>query len=458
MMPQQPEDPRVGTSIAGYKVEERIGRGGMGHVYLAEHLTLKRRAAIKIISPDLAEDMGFRERFLREARIAATLVHPNVVTVYDAGEVGPDLYIAMQYVPGSDLAVVLRAEGRLGPYRALDVGRQVAAALDAAHGMGLIHRDVKPANVLMDGRHAYLTDFGLAKERAQSRGNWLTKSGEVVGTTHYLAPEQVEGGDLDGRADIYALGCMLFHCLTGEVPYPRDTDMAVMYAHVHDPPPSMLDRRPGLPPALDSVVAKALDKNPDRRFASCEDFIAAARAVVDAHGPLSESSASRRPSQVGGVAGESAADSRTPSSFPRSVPAGGDPSSVHTLTGIMGPGRRPIVLLAGLDAGSRAIAHVALDGRCDVFEAPDIDGVMKMAREKRPDVVLMAAASKDAPPAKVSTAVREDPVTRDAKVVLLAGSREAGKREAAAVGADESLSTPFSPLQLQVKLRKLLGK
>ena len=455
-MAEQPEDPRVGQVIAGYRVEKRIGRGGMGHVYLAEHMTLKRQAAIKIISPDLAEDPGFRERFLREARIAATLVHPNVVTVYDAGEVGADLYIAMQFVPGSDLAVVLRAEGRLGPYRALDVGRQVAAALDAAHGMGLIHRDVKPANVLMDGRHAYLTDFGLAKERAQSRAAWLTRSGEVVGTTHYLAPEQVEGGDVDGRADIYALACMLFHTLTGEVPYPRDSDMAVMYAHVHDPPPSLLERRPGLPPALDAVFAKAFDKAPGRRFQTCEDFIAAARAVVDAHGPLSESSASRRTVPHGG----DGSDVHT-SSFPRpssSIPPSGDASSVQTLTGIMGPGRRPIVLLAGLDAGARAIAHVALDGRCDLFEAKSTDEVVRMAKEKRPDVVLMAANSKDAPPASVSSAVKQDPVTRDAKVVLLAGSREAGKREAAAVGADESLATPFSPLQLQVKLRKLLGK
>lgn len=452
-MPQPPQDPRVGSDIAGYRLAERIGRGGMGHVYLAEHMTLKRRAAIKIISPDLAEDSGFRERFLREARIAATLVHPNVVTVYDAGEIGPDLYIAMQFIPGSDLAVVLRAEGRLGPYRALDVGRQVASALDAAHGLNLIHRDVKPANVLLDGRHAYLTDFGLAKERGGSKAGMLTKSGEVVGTTHYLAPEQVEGGDVDGRADIYALACMLFHCLTGEVPYPRDSDMAVMYAHVHDPPPSLLERRRGLPPALDGVFAKAFDKSPARRFSSCEDFIGSARAVVDAHGPLAESSASRRPSGI-----NEAPSGTRESSFPRPIPAGGDPSSVHTLTGIMGPGRRPIVLLAGLDAGAKAISHVALDGRCEVIEASDTDDAVRMAKERRPDVVLVSAASKSAPPGKVATAVREDPVTRDAKVVLLAGSREAGKREAQAVGADESLSTPFSPLQLQVKLRRLLGK
>jgi serine/threonine protein kinase len=210
MMADQPSDPRLGTTIAGYKISDRLGRGGMGVVYLAEHLTLRRQAALKLIAPELGENESFRERFLREARIAAGLSHPNVVTVYDAGELGDLLYIAMQYVPGSDLARVLSREGRLGPYRALDVCRQVAAALDAAHAAGLIHRDVKPGNVLIDGRHAYLTDFGLTKDRLAGHTQ-LTRSGEVVGTTHYLAPEQVEGRDVDGRADVYALGCLLFH-------------------------------------------------------------------------------------------------------------------------------------------------------------------------------------------------------------------------------------------------------
>src|SRR4051812_795903 len=288
MMPDLPPDPTVGTVVAGYRIEDRIGRGGMGVVYLAEHQTLRRRAALKIIAPDLASSDDFRERFLREARIAATITHPNVVTVYDAGEVEGLLYIAMQYVPGHDLSQILRDERRLGPYRVLDIGRQVGAALDAAHEHGLIHRDVKPANVLIDGRHAYLTDFGLTKERMASETG-LTRVGEVVGTTHYLAPEQVDGRDVDGRADVYALACLIFHCLTGEVPFSRDNDMAVLYAHLHDDPPKLSERRKGLPIGLDAVVAKALDKSPDRRFATCEELILAARVVAEAFGPLSES-------------------------------------------------------------------------------------------------------------------------------------------------------------------------
>ena len=163
IMADRTDDPRIGKVIAGYRIEERVGRGGMGVVYRAEHLNLRRRAAIKIIAPDLAESEGFRERFTREARIAAALQHPNIVTVYDAGEVDGILYLAMQYIEGQDLAAVLREDGRLRPYRAIDVFRQVASALDAAHAMGLIHRDVKPANVLIEGRTAFLTDFGLTK-------------------------------------------------------------------------------------------------------------------------------------------------------------------------------------------------------------------------------------------------------------------------------------------------------
>src|SRR5215211_8160106 len=218
------DDPRIGKVIAGYRIEERVGRGGMGVVYRAEHLNLQRRAAIKIIAPDLAESEGFRERFTREARMAAALQHPNIVTVYDAGEVDGTLYLAMQYIEGNDLAAMLRKDGRLRPYRAIDVIRQVASALDAAHAQGLIHRDVKPANVLIEGRTAFLTDFGLTKRIEGTQTN-LTKAGDVVGTIHYVAPEQIEGGRVDARTDIYSLGCLVYHCVTGELPFARDTDV-----------------------------------------------------------------------------------------------------------------------------------------------------------------------------------------------------------------------------------------
>jgi serine/threonine-protein kinase len=455
MMPEQPPDPRLGTVVAGYRIDSRIGRGGMGVVYVAEHKTLRRQAALKIIVPDLAENPDFRERFLREARIAAGLSHPNIVTVYDAGEVDGMLYIAMQFVPGQDLSQILRDEGRLGPYRVLDIVRQVGAALDTAHAAGLIHRDVKPANVLIDGRHAYLTDFGLTKERATSEAG-LTRAGEVVGTTHYLAPEQVEGREVDGRADVYALGCLLFHCLTGELPFVRENDMAVLYAHLHDDPPKLSEKRPGLPEGLDAVIAKALDKSPDRRFASCEDMIHAARVVVDAAGPLAESSSA----------------TRRPGSGIRAVPAGGDLPSMDTETGLNAPpsggssaihtmtgagGRRAIILLAGVDAGVRAIVRVAIGSRSEVIEAHELQDVIDLARDRRPDVVLLDSKSTTAPAAAAAKALRKDAVTADAKIVLLGAGRETGRRQVSAIGADDALATPFSPLQLQVKLRKLLG-
>ncbi|MEY2533129.1 MAG: hypothetical protein QOF29_1039 [bacterium] len=457
-MPDTPQDPRPGDVVAGYRIQSRIGRGGMGVVLLAEHQTLRRQAALKIIARELADDRDFRERFLREARIAATLTHPNVVTVYDAGEIDGLLYIAMQYVPGPDLAAILREERRLGPYRVLDIGRQVAAALDAAHAAGLIHRDVKPANVLIDGRHAYLTDFGLTKDRGSRAGDSLTRVGEVVGTTHYLAPEQVEGKEVDGRADVYALACLIYHTLTGEVPFPRDNDMAVLYAHLHDDPPKLTDKRKGLPEGLDAVIQKAMDKSPERRFGTCEELISAARIVVDAFGPLSESSSS----------------GRRPSSISRSVPAAGDPESMKTdppgslqtpasaggssmiqsITGIVGPsGQRAIVLLADLDAASKAAARVAIGNRCEVLEADGTDPVLALARERRPDVILVPTGAA----APIASALRSDAVTRDTKIVLLGAGRETGRRQVASLGADDALATPFSPLQLQVKLRRLLG-
>jgi len=455
IMPDQPQDPRPGDVVAGYRVESRIGRGGMGVVHLAEHQTLRRRAALKIIAPDLSENPGFRERFLREARIAATLTHPNVVTVYDAGEVDGLLYIAMQYVPGPDLAAILREERRLGPYRVLDVGRQVAAALDAAHHHGLIHRDVKPANVLIDGRHAYLTDFGLTKDRGSTAGSSLTRAGEVVGTTHYLAPEQVEGREVDGRADVYALACLIFHTLSGEVPFPRDNDMAVLYAHLHDDPPRLSERRKGLPPGLDAVIQKAMDKQPARRFATCEGLILAARVVVDAFGPLSESSASsrRRSSPARPVPPSGDPDSMPTDPVGAPPPGVGD-SAAHPGTGVVGPGgSRAIVLLAGVDGASRAAARVAIAQRCEIIEAEAVEEVLALARNRRPDVVLVAAASA----AAVASALRADAVTRDTKLVLLGPGRDTGRRQVAALGADDALATPFSPLQLQVKLRRLLG-
>jgi CheY-like chemotaxis protein/predicted Ser/Thr protein kinase len=437
------DDPRIGKVIAGYRIEERVGRGGMGVVYRAEHLNLQRRAAIKIIAPDLAESEGFRERFTREARIAAALQHPNIVTVYDAGEVDGLLYLAMQYIEGNDLSAMLRKDKRLRPYRAIDVCRQVASALDAAHAMGLIHRDVKPANVLIEGRTAFLTDFGLTK-RLDGTHTELTRAGDVVGTIHYVAPEQIEGGKVSARSDVYSLGCLLYHCLTGQVPFPRDTDVAVIYAHLSEEPPKLSGLRPELPEGLDAVMAKALDKSPDRRFKSCVDLINAARAVIDAAGPLSDTSPPRTAADRESVAEMAQADREAMG------------SAIAGMRDAAAAARRPRVLLGGVDSNTRALARIAFGGRVDVVEA-SAGGLVERAREARPDLVILDHEGIGEPASNIVGSLRGDALTRDAKVLLLVDFHAASDRDVTSAGADERLAMPFSPLQLQVKLRKLLG-
>ncbi len=454
MMADTTTDPHLGRIVAGYRIEERIGRGGMGLVYRAEHINLRRRAAIKIIAPELAEDSDFRERFNREARIAAALQHPNIVTVYDAGEEEGLLYLAMQYIEGSDLSTVLRGQGRLRPYRALDVCRQVAAALDAAHAQGLIHRDVKPANVLIEGRTAFLTDFGLTK-RIEGSQTQLTKAGDVVGTIHYVAPEQIEGGRVDARTDIYSLGCLLYHCLSGELPFARDTDVAVIYAHLSEEPPRLTSVCPELPGGLDAVIAKALEKAPERRFQTCADVMSAARAVIDAAGPLADTATPRPVPAFGDHFDVSTSGGSRP------VPPIGDNPSMNTdvgpVAGHVESARRPRVLLAGVDPNTRAVARVAVGNRADVEEAPPGESLLDTVRDSRPDLVILAWNAPGQPAREVVAALRADAVTRDAKVLLLVEHKAASTGDVAAAGADDRLLSPFSPLQLKVKLRKLLG-
>ena len=273
-----------GDVIGGYLVRAVAGRGGMGVVYRAEDLALGREVALKVIAPTLAGDPRFRERFARETRIAAGLEHPNVVPVYGAGEENGRLFIAMRFVEGADLQSVLR-DGRLPPDRAAGIVSQVAAALDAAHVRGLVHRDVKPANVLITkvGRaeQAYLTDFGLTRNEAA--GDGLTKTGQWVGTLAYVAPEQIRGEPVDARADIYALGAVLYECLTGHPPFEVRSELEALAAHLDQPPP-----RPsaeGVPKSFDSVVERAMNKDPRRRFRSAGDLARAAGGVVDGRRP-----------------------------------------------------------------------------------------------------------------------------------------------------------------------------
>jgi serine/threonine protein kinase len=275
--------PRIGTTFAGYRVEGLLGHGGMGVVYRAEHPRLGASVALKVMDPELATDEVFRERFLREARAAARIGHPNIIPIYDAGEWDGDLYMAMRLIEGEDLKSVLRKEGPLSVEQTHEIGIQVASALDAAHRSGLIHRDVKPGNILIEtggdpgsGFTAYVADLGLTKHLESRVG--LTQSGQMVGTIYYAAPEQITNGVVDGRADIYSLACVLFECLTGSPPYVRDNQAAVIWAHLHDEVPRATSTKPSLPRCVDHALAKGMAKSPDERFTTARELVDALRS------------------------------------------------------------------------------------------------------------------------------------------------------------------------------------
>ena len=275
--------------FGGYRIEAVAGRGGMGVVYRAVQMDLGRPVALKLIASDRAADPGFRERFQRESRMAAAIDHPNVVPVHGAGEEDGQLYLVMRFVRGIDLHALIKREGRLPAERAAAIVAQVGWALDAAHAAGLVHRDVKPANVLLTeagkNEHAYLSDFGLTRLLASS-DTQLTETGEWIGTIDFAAPEQIQGQRIDARADVYSLGCVLFAALTGRPPFPRETVPATFLAHMHEPPP-----RPsaaGAPPELDRVIARALAKSPEDRYPSGGDLARAAVAAARGE-PVTES-------------------------------------------------------------------------------------------------------------------------------------------------------------------------
>jgi hypothetical protein len=271
-----------GSVIGGYRIDELIGRGGMGLVYRATNVALNRIYALKVLAPAIAEDEQFRQRFKREMRIAASLHHPNIVGIHYAGEQDALLFFVMDYVTGTDLREILLKQGALDPNRAVDLLEQFASALDAAHRRGLVHRDVKPANILItvkDGEeHAYLTDFGLAKKFDTASG--LTAKGSVVGTVDYMAPEQITGTRTDARTDIYALGCVFYQMLTGKVPYERDNSVATLYAHVHEPPPPLEGGVSDSHPAFTPVLEKAMAKESNDRYFSAGDFARDAAAAL----------------------------------------------------------------------------------------------------------------------------------------------------------------------------------
>ncbi len=312
-----------GTVIAGCRIEAVAGRGGMGVIYRATEVGLGRPVALKLIAPDRAADEGFRDRFARESRLTASLDHPNVIPIYAAGEEDGRLYLVMRYVAGTDLQAALAARGRLEPADAVAIIGQVAAALDAAHATGLVHRDVKPANVLLGGEpgaeHVYLSDFGIV--RAPAGDTKLTDSGDWVGTVDFMAPEQLQGQRTDARTDVYGLGGVLHTALTGAVPYPRDTAPATMLAHMTEAPPRPSEHSERAAD-LDRVVARAMAKDPQARYPSAGDLAQAAAAALDGDAPMrAERSVARGPAapEVGSLADSdrAAAGDRPPASPPQ---------------------------------------------------------------------------------------------------------------------------------------------
>jgi serine/threonine protein kinase len=268
----------AGTEFGDFRIERTLGHGGMGIVYLARELRLDRLVALKVIRPELAGEESFRARFRSETLTAASVEHPRVVTIFGAGEREGLLYVSMRYVEGRDLGRLISADGPLAPDQATALITQLADGLDAVHAGGLVHRDVKPANVIVERnradaeRAAFLTDFGLAKAMASTAG--LTATGEVIGSVDYMAPEQIEGRRVDARTDVYALGCVLFHAVTGKVPFPERESSAKMWAHLNEPPPAAAGR------VLDPVIRRAMAKDPSRRFPSAGDLGRAAVAAT----------------------------------------------------------------------------------------------------------------------------------------------------------------------------------
>ncbi|UUU19504.1 serine/threonine-protein kinase [Streptomyces sp. DSM 40750] len=279
----------VGQRIASYRIEREIGRGGMAVVYQARDLRLDRTVALKLLAPELARNDTFRRRFTHESRVAAAIDHPHIVPVFEAGETDGVLYIAMRYVAGLDLRHLLDRQGPLPVTTATRIATQVASALDAAHDHGLVHRDVKPGNILVargtdsdHPEHVYLTDFGLTKKSLSLTG--FTSVGQFVGTLDYVAPEQISGKPVDGRCDVYSLACVVHETLAGRPLFQRDDDMALLWAHQYDEPPPLTDARPDLPPDVDQVLATALAKSPDDRYDSCLSFVAALRVASTTRG------------------------------------------------------------------------------------------------------------------------------------------------------------------------------
>ena len=335
---------RAGSLVAGYRLEAQLGAGGMAVVFRARDERLGRLVALKLLAPALAADAGFRQRFIAESRAAAAVDDPYIIPVYEAGEADGVLFIAMRFVAGGDLRGVLDREGVLSPERAASFISPVASALDAAHRAGLVHRDVKPANILVDARpdrpdHVYLSDFGVSKGAMPS--GHLTGTGQFLGTPDYSAPEQIQGRVVDGRTDQYALACVAYQLLTGTTPFQRDQGVAVIFAHMTEPPPPLSSRRPGLPGAADQVLAQGLAKTPEKRYGSCREFADALRQSLGLPPYMPAGSVS---GPLPGFEGLGGSGTRTPPPWAdpaRELTRDTGPGGSQTASRSPGPGDRP---------------------------------------------------------------------------------------------------------------------
>ncbi len=359
-----------GSRIGKYVLEQQIGQGGMAVVFRARDDQLGRWVALKIMAPSVASDAEFRERFVRESKAAAAVDDPHIIPVFEAGESAGVLFIAMRYVAGGDVRSLLAREGPLSVDQTSAILVSVASALDAAHAAGLVHRDVKPGNMLMDVRpgradHVYLADFGLTK--ATSGAVTLTSTGRFLGTADYAAPEQIGGRPLDGRVDQYALACAAVEMLTGQTPFPLENLMAVLTAHMSEPPPPLSARRHGLPAELDAVLGRALAKSPSDRYRSCGDFAAAfqgAAAVGRYEAPVAAGASHRRtgaeeatlaPRGPGAIRAESPAT--RPLALPRSM---GPPGQIEVVRGRRRGGRLVIAAAAAIAVAAAVVVFLTV--------------------------------------------------------------------------------------------------
>jgi DNA-binding beta-propeller fold protein YncE len=413
-----------GSQISGYTLEEQAGAGGMAVVFRAHDERLDRRVALKILAPALAADQAFRQRFIRESRAAAAVDHPHIIPVFEAGESAGVLFIAMRYVRGGDVRSLLDELGPLPPARVAEIIAQVSSALDAAHDRGLVHRDVKPANMLLDSRatggrpdHVYLSDFGLSKAALAATG--LTGTGTFLGTVDYVSPEQIEGKPVDGRADQYALACAAFELLTGQPPFRRPEAMAVIFAQVSATPPTVTSLRPELPSAVDEVFTQALAKDPDDRFARCEDFAAALRAALGfapyETGAVPAQTTRATPRQPTKVVRRAAGKTGPAATKAGAAPAGTskmmvDPTRLNAaVTGApAGPETEVLSNLAGVAARRRPTwrSPAVLGGAVVVLLAAGGGGAYLAGHKSSssPDAATPPVVSSSAPPATASAA------------------------------------------------------